>query len=124
MTRRNQTCGMPGRGLSRAERGMVTVEVALSMLALAVVVAVAIWFAGAAFLMGHCQLTADEVARQHARGDRGAVARASADAPAGARVDARSAGGQTVVVVSAEARIGPWSWPVRAEARVIDEAPR
>lgn len=103
------------------QRGMVTVEVALAALALSVVAAACLWLAGAAFQLGHCQLTANEVARQQARGDAAAAERAASDAPAGARVDVRRGSGQTVVEVGVDVRLGPWSLPVRAEARVLDE---
>lgn len=109
------------RPLPTGTRGMVTVEVAAASLALSVVAVACLWLAAAAFQLGHCQVTANEVARQHARGDTAAAARAGADAPAGARVDVNRGGGLTVVVVSLEARVGPFSWPMSAEARVLDE---
>ena len=127
--RRRVAGGRPGRPPSprlfrpspTGARGMVTVEVALASLALSVVAVACLWLAVAAFRLGHCQVTANEVARQHARGDAAAAARAATDAPAGARVDVSSAGGQTVVVVRLDARVGPCSLPVAAEARVLDE---
>lgn len=116
--------GSHPRRRRRRQRGMVSVEVALASLLLAGVAAACLWLAGAAFLVGHCQLTANEVARQHARGDIPAAQRAAGDAPRGARVEVRRAAGQTRVVVGAEARLGPLSLPVSAEARVLDEAGR
>lgn len=108
----------------RRERGMVTVEVALVSLLLSIVAAACLWLTSAAFLLGHCQVTANEVARQQARGDRTAAQRAASDAPKGARVDVTRVAGQTVVVVGVDARLGPWSLPVSAEARVVDEVVR
>lgn len=115
---RGVTPVVPRRG---GQRGMVTIEAALVGLMLSILAVGCLWLAGAAFQLGHCQLTADEVARQHARGDLAAAERARADAPAGARTDVRHAAGQTVVAVSLDVRLGPWSLPVTAEARVIDE---
>lgn len=122
----NRGCDTRGarRPAAGPQRGMVTVELAFAVLAAAVVAAGCLWLAGAAFQLGHCQTTANEVARQHARGDAAAVRRATADAPLGARVEVRRASGATVVVVSVDVRAGAWSLPVSAEATVIDEVAR
>lgn len=106
------------------QRGMVTVEAAAASLALAGVAAAGLWLAGAAFQLGHCQLTANEVARQYARGDTVAARRAAADAPHAARITSRNDAGQTVVTVAVDVAMGWWSLPVSAEARVLDEARR
>ena len=103
---------------------MVTVEIAASILALSVVAVACLWLAAAAFQLGSCQLTANEVARQHARGDLAAATKAGADAPAGARVEVEHVGGLSVVRVRLEARLGPFEVPIAAEARVIDEERR
>ena len=83
--------------MHRGDRGMVTVETAFATLFLAGALALAILVGGAAFVLGQCQVTANEVARQSARGDAAAVARATADAPAGAQVVNRREGGASVV---------------------------
>lgn len=100
---------------------MVTVELALASLLVAAVIAGCVAMAGAVFRFGACQLTANEVARQHARGDRAAVAVATADAPAGASVSVRSEGGVTVVEVRLDAVVGPATVPLVATARVVEE---
>lgn len=107
---------------ARSGRGMVTVEVALITLVGAVVATGCLWLVAAIFQLGHCQETANEVARQHARGDMTAARRAADDAPAGARVTVRREGGRSVVVVALDVAVGPWSLPIAAEARVLDEA--
>lgn len=104
------------------EHGMVTVEVAAASLALAAVALFCVAVFGAVFQLGMCQVTANEVARQQARGDAAAVARASADAPVGARVEIGREGGATVVSVSLDAGVLAWRVPLVARARVIDEA--
>ncbi len=103
------------------ERGMVAVETAFAVVFLAVIGGFVIAVAGVMFLTTQCQVTADEVARQVARGDRAAVARAGADAPAGARVTTREQAGVALTEVSLDARIGPVVWPIRAQARVLAE---
>ena len=101
---------------------MVTVETAFATLFLAVVLAGVLLVGGAALVQGQCQATANEVARQAARGDAAAVARASADAPAGASVTTRRTGGAVVVEVRWEAPLGPVTWPLSASAQVLEEA--
>lgn len=113
------------RGVPRPEagrqRGLVTVELAFATLVVASVVTALAWAVGVIATLGACQVTANEVARQHARHDQAAVARATADAPAGARVDISTQQGSSVVVVTWTGRLGLLEWPVRAEARVIGE---
>lgn len=106
----------------RQERGMATAELAMASLLVAAVVALAAWVVLALFQLGQCQATANEVARQEARGDAAAVARASADAPPGARVSRAREGGVVVVRVELVSRLGSVaSVPLRAEARVLLE---
>ncbi|MFP5416496.1 MAG: TadE family type IV pilus minor pilin [Actinomycetes bacterium] len=100
---------------------MVTVETAFATLVLAAVAVLAIGVAGALFALGQCQVVANEVARQAARGDSAAVARASADAPAGAEVSSRREGGTVIVEVRCAVRIGPARWPLAARAAVLEE---
>ncbi len=107
-----------GRGV---ERGMVAVETAFAVLFLAAVGGFVIAVAGVLFVQTQCQITADEVARQVARGDRAAVARASADAPRGSQVTTRERDGVAVTVVSVDARVGPVVWPITAQALVLVE---
>ena len=108
----------------RGERGMVTAELAMVSLLVAGVVALAGWIVLAMVQLGQCQATANEVARQEARGDRAAVARASADAPPGTRVTTAREGDTVVVRVELVSRLGRLaSVPLRAEARVLSEGP-
>lgn len=107
--------------MERGQRGMVTVETAFAALFVAGALALAIVVAGAAFVLGQCQVTANEVARQAARGDAAAVARASADAPSGAEVASRREGGAVVVEVTWRFTLGSVSWPLVARAQVLEE---
>ena len=100
---------------------MVTVETAFALLVLAVVLAGVLLVGGAAFVLGQCQVTANEVARQAARGDAAAVARATADAPTDAVVTHRTEGGAVVVEVRWEAPLGVTAWPLVARATVLEE---
>ena len=100
---------------------MVTVETAFALLVLAVVLAGVLLVGGAAFVLGQCQVTANEVARQAARGDAAAVARATADAPTDAVVTHRTEGGAVVVEVRWEAPLGVTTWPLVASATVLEE---
>lgn len=107
--------------MERGQRGMVTVEMAFAAMFLAVALAVAILVVGAVFMLGQCQVTANEVARQAARGDAAAVARATADAPTGATVASRREGGAVVVEVTWRFTFGSGSWPLVARAQVLEE---
>ncbi|MDQ7992535.1 MAG: TadE family type IV pilus minor pilin [Propionicimonas sp.] len=107
-----------------AERGMVTAELAVASLLVAVVVVVVGWLVGVLGLAVRCQDTAWEVARQEARGDREASLRARAGAPPGARVAVARGGDQVQVVVELDAK--PWlGWlpavPLRARAATLSE---
>lgn len=100
---------------------MVMIETAFATLFLALIGAVVILVAGVMFAQTQCQVTANEVARQGARGDKAAVERAKLDAPAGASVKTTTESGAIVAEVSLDARVGPVVWPVRAQARVLAE---
>ncbi len=100
---------------------MVTVETAFAALLQALALVLAILVAGGAFVLGQCQVTANEVARQAARGDAAAVARATADAPTGAEVVSRREGGALVVEVTWRLTLGSASWPLVARAEVLAE---
>ncbi|WP_232549105.1 hypothetical protein [Propioniciclava soli] len=114
--------GGPRRGgCRRGQRGMVTVEVALASIGLAVLVGGGFTVAHAGFRMVECQVAANEIARQQARGDAAAVRRATADAPEGASVAVRTVDGRAEVEVGWRAAWGPVVWPVAARAAVIEE---
>ena len=75
------------------DRGMVTAELAVATLAALVIMLLLSWGIYLMVIQVRCIDTAAEVARQAARGDDAAVARARREAPAGARVQiARSDG--------------------------------
>lgn len=105
-----------------AEKGMVTAELACATVLVAGVIGAAVGTTVAVVQWAGCQQTAVEVARQVARGDAAATARASADAPRGAVVEVTRADGRSVVRVTLTASIGPVSVPLEASAVVIDEA--
>ncbi|GAB3715881.1 TadE family type IV pilus minor pilin [Mariniluteicoccus flavus] len=109
---------------SRPDRGMVTAELAMGLIALMLAVAAGIGLIGVALVQGQCWDTASEVARQVARGDRAALDRAKNDAPAGARVTIGRDADVAVVTVRATARpFGPRGPGVdlSATARVVAE---
>ena len=76
----------PFRGNRRGQRGMVTAELAVATLAALAVLLLLSWGIYLMVMQVRCIDTAAEVARQAARGDDAAVARAQREAPAGARV--------------------------------------
>lgn len=91
-----------GRGW--AERGMVTVELAMGIVSLLLITTAAmsmVWVIGQQV---RCVDTAGEVARQLARGDRAAADRAAAARPAGATVTTARQGADAVVEVRLTAR--------------------
>jgi len=100
----------------------VTVELALVSVLVAGLVALVGWFGLQLVLVDQCQLAADEVARQAARGDAAAVKRASAGAPPGAVVTVSDADGATTVVVTFTPRLmGVPTTELAARATVLDE---
>jgi hypothetical protein len=108
----------------RGERGMVTAELALAaMLATTAAIGMA-YLIAIVIVLGHCHATAAEVARQEARGDTAAAARARGDRPSGAVVVVNRSGRDVVVTVTLQAR--PWgAWlpgvGLNARAVVLEE---
>ncbi len=103
---------------------MVTAELGMASLVLAVAVVVVAWLVAVLGLLLRCQSTAWEVARQEARGDQAAAQQARAGAPAGARVGVSRSSGKVTVVVELAAR--PWAgWlpsvPLSAQAVTLIE---
>ena len=103
---------------------MVTAELAFASIGAALACVLLAWVLAVIGLMLRCQETAVEVARQEARGDRAAVARAVSDRPKGARVTVSRDGGLVQVRVELAAR--PWAdWlptvPLAATAAVQQE---
>lgn len=98
-------------------RGMVTAEIAVGILSLAVLTAIMAFTISLISLRGACADVAAQVARQLARDDQVAAAAAQARAPQGSRVEVRREGSLIIVQVSAEARFGNvGSIPISATA--------
>ncbi|MFZ0529061.1 MAG: TadE family type IV pilus minor pilin [Propionicimonas sp.] len=111
-------------GARTDQRGMVTAEIAFASIAAALATVALAWVLAVLALLVRCQDTAAEVARQEARADRSAVARAVKDRPEGARVKIEQDGRKVLVTVALDAR--PWarwlpSLPLVAAAAVIRE---
>lgn len=97
-------------------------ELAFATMVLAVMLGISGWVVLVLGVQGQCQTTANEVARQLARGDVAAVARVVAEAPRGASVTKVSKDGVVEVVVTKEMRLGSWAaHGVAARARVLEE---
>lgn len=115
------------RGRSRGrrrQRGMVSVELAFGSLGVALAVIAIAWTLALVGLLVRCQDTAAEVARQQARADHSAVAKAVKDRPEGAKVLIDHDEEQVRVKVTLRAQ--PWvSWlpsvPLQATAVVLRE---
>lgn len=108
----------------RAQRGMVTAELAMAVMAAIIVLVVMCWTVAIAVLQLRCMDTAAEVARQAARGDHRAARRALDDAPAGAHVTITTTGDRVVVEVSVSARPGGLRIPaveLHAQAETLRE---
>ena len=101
---RDDVVGVPRT--PRAERGMVTVEVAFAVMLSAVVALALCYLIALVVQLGQLQAVAGEVARQHARSDTAAARRAADDAPFGTVVRVSNSGSDVVVV--AELKSQPW----------------
>ncbi|MGI8457116.1 MAG: TadE family type IV pilus minor pilin [Propionibacteriaceae bacterium] len=115
---------MNGRHSRRGHRGLVTVELALSTLAVLIMLAMVSWALFLVMVQMACIDTASAVARQAARGDRKGVAAAEATAPADAVVHVDRRGDR--VIVGVRARVVPpgGAFPpvtVRASAEAVVE---
>lgn len=86
---------------------MVTAELGMASLLLAVAVVIVAWLVAVLGLLARCQNTAWEVARHHARGDVAAAQLAVSQAPPGARVEVDRSSRQVTVQVGLDAR--PWT---------------
>jgi hypothetical protein len=102
----------------KGSRGMVTAELAVAISAAVIVMVMLCW--GVFLLVLQLRLvdTAGAVARQAARGDRAAVARAEAAAPRGARILLERGASSTRVTAQLQADpFGPMLPRVRLGAR-------
>ena len=95
---------------------MVTVELAIGLLTVALVTVVAAFVVSAVVVQTRCADTAASVARQLARGDEAAAARARSNAPGGAVVSVTTGNDRVRVTVSVEERLGRLG-PVRLSSR-------
>lgn len=108
--------------LRAGARGMVTVEIALISVIVAAALGFGMWVLAQLVTYDLCQLTAHEVARQAARHDAAAVARAQADRPGPSTVTIAQDGGATTVVVRFEpALLGVRVAQLEARATVLTE---
>lgn len=89
------------RRLAADETGMVTVEAAYALAALAAFVVLGVGAVGAVVTQLRCTDAAREVARLAAAGEVRATAIGAQVAPSGARIDVRTQGGQVVATVAA-----------------------
>ncbi len=106
------------------DRGMVTAELAVSILAALALLIMLSWGIVLIMLQLQCADTAAEVARQAARGDEAGVDRAKRDAPEGSVITIDQAGGTTTVQVRFTAqsltKLMP-AVPLTASAKVVTE---
>lgn len=106
------------------DRGMVTAELSVAILAALAVLAMLCWGVSLVVLQLRCVDTAAEVARQSARGDDAAVAHAKQDAPGGAQITVSQRGPVTMVRVElrVEALLpGLPMVPLSSDAQVLTE---
>lgn len=89
---------------ARDRRGMVTVELALSLIGLMLASLIGMWFVWVLGQQVRCVDTAREVARQLARGDDEAAHRAAQSGPQGIAVTSERRDGDAVVTVRLQAR--------------------
>lgn len=108
----------PDTGSRAAQpRGMVTSELAVALLAVAMIAAFGCWTVGLVAAQNRCADMAHQMARQIARGDDAQRDRIRAEAPLGSVVDVHRATEQVTVRVSRQlswGRLGPVE--VRASA--------
>ncbi|MFC2624080.1 MAG: TadE family type IV pilus minor pilin [Propionibacterium acidifaciens] len=118
--RRARSAGSARRG---AERGMVTVELAVSILSAALMASCLCWVIGVVGAQMRCQDSAVAIARQLARGDEAAAERARASVPPGSEVLTDVDDGVVRVSVTDELRWGRLG-PVRVSGRAtVTEEP-
>ena len=108
----------------RCDRGMVTAELAVAILAAFSVFVLLCWGVFLVVMQLRCVDVAAGVARQEARGDRAAAAAVRATAPAGAAVRVQRRSGRVDVRVTLTVRPflgGLAAVPLHAEASVVSE---
>jgi hypothetical protein len=105
-------------------RGMVTAELAVTILTGFAVLTMMCWGIYVVVTQLRCVDAAAAVARQAARGDDTAVAKAKAGAPSGATITIEKRPNLVTVTVRAKAQpLGRWlvSLPLEARAQVVPE---
>lgn len=88
------------------QRGMVTAELAVGLLAVGMVLTLCCWVLTLVVVQTRCEDTASQVARQLARGDTAAARQAEHRAPKGSEITRRSASGTVTVKVQVERSLG------------------
>ena len=109
---------------ARDGRGMVTAELAVTTLAAFAVLTMMCWGIYVVVTQLRCVDAAAAVARQAARGDDSAVAKAKAAAPSGATITVDRRQNLVTVTVRVKAHpLGRWlaSVPLEAHAQVVPE---
>lgn len=102
----------------RANRGMVTFELAVGILSAALLTALLGWGIGLVSLQSRCTDVAGQVARQLGRGDSVAADEARGRVPADAQVQVHEGPSEVEVVVVAQASWGVFG-PVEVTGRAI-----
>jgi hypothetical protein len=108
----------------RDGRGMVTAELAVTILAAFAVLTMMCWGIYLVVTQLRCVDAAAAIARQAARGDTTAVGKAKAAAPSGATISIDKGQGLVTVIVRVRARpLGRWlpAVPLEANAQVVPE---
>jgi hypothetical protein len=109
---------------ARNGRGMVTAELAVTTLTAFTLLVMMCWAISLVVVQLRCVDTAAAVARQTARGDEAGVARATGNAPRGAKVTVQRRPGLVTVTVRVAARpLADWlvTVPLQARAEVVPE---
>jgi hypothetical protein len=109
---------------ARNGRGMVTAELAVTTLTAFTLLVMMCWAISLVVVQLRCVDTAAAVARQAARGDAAGVARATGNAPRGAKVTVQRQPELVTVTVRVTARpLADWlvSVPLQARAEVVPE---
>ncbi|MDI9628339.1 MAG: TadE family type IV pilus minor pilin [Acidobacteriota bacterium] len=101
---------------SAAQRGMVTFELAIGILAACLATALLGWGIGLVGLQARCTESAGQIARQLGRDDQQAADEARGRVPEGAAVLVSEAPTEVAVVVSVEASWGAFG-PITVEGR-------
>lgn len=101
-----------------AQRGMVTFELAVGILAACVVTAMLGWGIALLGVQAQCAEVAGQIARQLGRGDSVAAAEAQGRAPEGAQISVSEGAGEIVVVVRLDAYWGALG-PVPVQGRAV-----